>query len=192
MNKSVIIVSVLVSWIALQVGPANAGTIGIKQSVTDPLPVLSLLPQSGYFAWDVTPTIQLQIGLGYATASAEALDEGRTEDVGELSVFVPSAGVKVFSEIASRDSIVPYLFAGVSTLMISIDGPGLSNKERRIWEDDSSFFSVSSAVGVEYFLNDFFSVGGEFGVCAYFFELKDEASVDLISTYSTVTMNYRL
>lgn len=79
-------------------------------------------------------------------------------------IYIPTIGVKFF--IAEKNKLKAYLNANISKPIINakVEFDGDEDEDVKNTVDALSFFGGEAGFGVEYFFDDNFSIGGEFGL----------------------------
>lgn len=148
--------------------------------------------QSAGFGFGVGEQSYLMAGLQFVMGGVEVdYSEGRADEE-DGSLWVPSLGLKHYLSRPEAQTVRPYLFGSVFTIIPSYDG---SRDVEEVVEDFWSF-GLSAAFGCEYFFHSQFSLGGEFGANALwaFYDDDDgtDLTVDIEATYAAVTLNFLL
>ncbi len=106
--------------------------------------------------------------------NAAALDEDSEEVKG--SVFIPSLGIKY--ALITKEKLHGYVTAALSMPIVNAEFKYDGEVDEDLDEilDDISLFGFQAGVGAEYFFDENFSIGGEFGLA--YMKLGFEQSYD--------------
>ena len=136
------------------------------------------------------------VSLQYLNADYEYAEEDYTEDFSG-SLLIPTLGAKWF--IGGQNSIKSYLQLAVSKPIVSgkLEYDGEEDPDFGDAINNLSLFGAELGFGVEYFFDDHFSIGGEYGLRMVTgkFEVDDEFDAYTVKaairpTYSKVSFNY--
>jgi hypothetical protein len=148
-----------------------------------------LSTNTAYFGFKIGKVVPY-VGLQYASAHLN-VEVGDTID-GKVSLIVPEVGVKFFA--IEKNKLKAYFNLNVTKPFISgkltqngteMDSFGETLKDVKLIGGNFGF-------GVEYFFDDNFSVGGEYGV-QYLHGKYDEdfgIKVGVVPTYSKISLNF--
>ncbi len=156
-------------------------------------PGLSL--NSAYLGYKIDNTIVPYFGFQYLSAGFEISEIGKKYDYdlkklvsymdkaeANASLFIPNIGIKYF--VAKQNKIQAYVNLNLSKPILSAelkdnttDSPDLRDFNEGI--DNLSIFGGELGFGVEYFFDDNFSVGGEFGIRYFHLEYDDIRNRDI-------------
>ncbi len=150
----------------------------------------------GYKFGKIVPFVGIQVfsasGKFIETGTEWDYDEGlAVEFTDELkvsgSIIMPEFGVKYFA--IERNKLKGYVIAGIAKPLLNAKVTFNGEEEEEIQEslDKVSLFGGFAGVGTEYFIDDNFSIGGEFGIQLmtgkYYDEYSDEYYDPSTSTY---------
>jgi hypothetical protein len=176
----------------------------------------SLGSTGSYFGYQIDDFVPY-IGLQYFNAGFTVEDHGMRYNnngnlepyidkvEGSVAVFMPAIGAKYF--IKHKQSIQAYVNASIFKPFISLtaESNGQNSTEVDKTNDNLSFIGFNAGFGVEYFLSNQFSLGGEFGLNMLFGSTEttsgnptsqtDSYSIykpklDIGVTYGKITLNY--
>jgi len=171
----------------------------------------------GYKAGKVVPFI----GLQYMGINIKTVETGTEYDAGYVnfsdemeikgSIFMPTIGVKFFA--VEKNQLKGYVTAAFSKPFLSAKLEFDGEEEEEISEivDRVKLWGATAGVGAEYFFDDNFSLGGEFGIQIVTgkytseytddvynyddstyqeFDFEDEVTVRLMPTYTKISLNF--
>ena len=209
MKKNLILLSAMLLFVA---APA------FSQFTFTAAPGLNL--NSAYFGYKAGKVVPF-IGLQYMGISVKTVETGTEYDAGYVnfsdemkikgSVFMPTIGVKFFA--VEKNQLKGYLTAAFSKPFLSakleLDGQEVEEISDAV--DKVKLWGATAGVGAEYFFDDNFSLGGEFGLQIVTgkytdeyteevyneddytyqeFDFEDEVTVRLMPTYSKISLNF--
>lgn len=138
-----------------------------------------------------------QFSLDYLSVSTDIIEKYYTYDYGSqsiisvnskdemsLSIYNLSIGAKYF--LSESKKTATYLTGSIMKPIISGEqkNNGTTNKSYSDMVNNMSIWGLSAGFGTEYYFDEHFSIGGEFGVHLMFVSY-DETSTDNIYTYSS-------
>jgi opacity protein-like surface antigen len=165
-----------------------------------------------YFGVDVGTSVVILAGLDFSHSRVKSQDTPggyRITDVDEISYtsFTPRAGVRFYLSSRTSGKITPYLEGGIFKTFTSMNYedayyteyyPGYNSFYEELYKELLSPFGFYPAFGVEYYLSDNFSVGGEMGVRfsfgsgeATYGGITTKTNNDFWSSYIGINLNYR-
>ena len=142
--------------------------------------------------------IVLSIGGDFEYRSTESEYNGpydSDEYTNSIFTFTPSINIKFF---INKKKLSPYLYFSIGKeipISVSAKYNGIKDKDqKKILEDQNDEINARSALGLEYFLDESISVGGEIGLRAHPFKYKysdySKVSSFQLNSYSSLTFNY--
>jgi hypothetical protein len=155
---------------------------------------------SAYLGYSVNKKIVPFIGFQFFNMNLKFEETGRrldydiyqvvdyTESIDlKASMYVPNIGVKYF--FIEKNKIKSYALLNISKPFISAKLEDDGEEDEDLKEDIKSISIWGGEVGygMEYFFDDNFSLGGEFGLRALYFKYENEYNRDI---YNPSTANY--
>lgn len=156
---------------------------------------------SAYIGYKFSDQFMASLGLQYYGVNYSFTEDGDELENFKGALIIPSLGLKYF--MARKNQIQPYLSLVFSKPLISgslvFDGEPDEDFEDAI--DNVSLLGVGFGFGVEYFFDENFSLGGEYGIqfmsvkvtIPEDFELQqfeEEIKTSFNPTYTKLTLNY--
>ncbi len=178
---------------------------------------------SAYFGYKVGKVVPF-VGIQYMGINVKSVETGTEWDYGtnsavsfenemkiKGSILMPSIGVKFFA--IEKNQIKGYILASFSKPLLNgkLTYNGEENEYVSEMIDKFSLWGATAGIGVEYFVDDNFSVGGEFGLqilSGNFYDeyvddyynpnsgtyvdadFTDDITVRLMPTYSKIALNF--
>jgi len=228
MKKVVLILGILFLFAAANAQAGfNFGVKALSLSQTDPtriisnagenttaVPILTSHTLGAYFGFDVSPQVVIFGGLDFyrSQVKRETTPPSGTITKYETSFtsFSPTVGVKFYFKPRTSGQITPYILGGIfkTFTSVTLDDPSYVITPQNKSYDEELAKKINSpigfypAFGVEYYLSNNFSLGGEFGIRFSMASATSSVTVNsqttsrkltdtFISHYFGITLNYR-
>lgn len=167
---------------------------GKSQMVFGVSPGLGL--NSAYVGYKINDKLVPYFGLQYLGVKYNYEDEDFQDDFSG-SLIIPSLGLKLF--LSPNNQLQPYLNVSVSKPLVAgkLEYDGEEDEEFADAVQSINLFGGEAGFGVEYFFDDNFSIGGEYGI--RFFSGKYESSdqfddyavkLNVNPTYTKLALNF--
>lgn len=157
---------------------------------------------SAYFGYKINDKLVPHIGIQYVLASGSFnYSDNTPTDKVSASLLIPTIGIKYFA--LKTNKIRGYFNLDITKPVINgkITGSDSSdaNQEYQDALDNISIWGTQFGFGVEYFFDNNFSIGGEYGIRYFHLKYNNADQLDsnisnvgfaLSPTYSRISLNY--
>lgn len=148
---------------------------------------------SAYFAYKIDSNFVPFVGLQYFNAGFNGKDFGE-EFSFSVGVFNPHIGLKYFFKHHENIKAYASLIISKPFLNAKLEFDGEEDESISEFVDNISLFGSEIGFGTEYFFDQHFSIGGEFGVrfisTSYFEDEDFFLKLSTRNTYSKFTLNF--